>query len=96
MSRILSQMYVYYNLGTVLGDEEQARPCTACPPGTGAGNLGPGTEAASSARPSRSVASCDCHNPASGPEWGRKTVHLIKTPFQPRPGAGSSSMSVRR
>ena len=88
-------MYVYYNLGTVLGDEEQARPSTARPPGTSAVNLGPGTEAASSARPSRSVASC--HKPASGPELDRETVHLnIKTPFQPRPGAGSSSMSVRR
>ena len=90
-------MYVHYNLGTVLGDEEQARPCTARPPGASAVNLGTGTEAASSARPSRSVASCDCHKPATGPELDRETVHLLtKNPFQPRPGAGSSSTSVRR
>ena len=69
---MMSQMYVHYNLGTVLGDEEQARPCTACPPGASAVNLGTGTEAASSARPSRSVASFDSHKPASGPELDRK------------------------
>ena len=91
-------MYVHYNLGTVLGDEEQARPCTARPPGASAVNLGTGAEAASSARPSRWVSwECKCHKPASGSELDRKTVLLlINTPFQPRPGAGSSSTSVRR